>query len=94
MFCILYADEIGTGGDVGKNGTFNSAPTWLLLPAPFEAELVIQQEFVSQNVILQPGCCVLDQFFHGRFGGPILSPVPNDSDTNWKVGEGLISKVY
>jgi hypothetical protein len=47
VLLILYVDRIGAGGDVGKNGTFNSAFAWLLLPAPFEAELVIQQEFVS-----------------------------------------------
>jgi hypothetical protein len=44
--------------------------------------LVLQQEFVFQNVLLQPGCYVLDQFFHGRFGGPILSPIPCDSNAN------------
>jgi hypothetical protein len=60
VLLVLYGDEIGAGGDVGKNGTFNSAPTWLLLLAPFEAELVLQHEFVSQNVFFQPGCYVLD----------------------------------
>ncbi len=50
---MLYGDKIGAGGDVGKNGTFNSAPAWLLLPAPFEAELAFQHEFVSQNVLVQ-----------------------------------------
>ncbi len=52
MFFVLYVDGIGAGGDVCKNGTFRSAPAWLLLLAPFEAELVLQQEFVSQNIIL------------------------------------------
>ncbi len=52
MFLDLYADRIGAGGDVGKNGTFNSAPAWLLLPVPFEAELVLQQEFLSHDVFL------------------------------------------
>jgi hypothetical protein len=52
MFFILYADEIGASGDVGKNGTFNLAPTCLLMLAPFEAKLVLPQEFVSQNVLL------------------------------------------
>ncbi len=33
---------------------------------------------------------MLDQFVHGRFRGPVLSPVPCDSDANWKVGEGLV----
>jgi hypothetical protein len=47
VLLILYADGIGAGGDVGKNSTFNSAPTWLLLPTLFEVELVLQQEFVS-----------------------------------------------
>jgi hypothetical protein len=32
---------------VGKNGTFNFTPAWLLLPVPFEVELVLQQQFVS-----------------------------------------------
>ncbi len=94
VFFVLYANEIGAGGDVGKNGTFNFACTWLLLPAPFEVELVFQQEFVSQNVLFQSNCYVLDQFFHGRFGRPILSPIPCDSDVNWKVREGLIFRVY
>ncbi len=60
MFLIMYADGIGASRDVGKNGTFNSAPAWLLLLAPFEAELVLQQEFVSHDVFLQPSCYVLD----------------------------------
>ncbi len=47
MFFVLYADGIGVNGDVGKNGTFNSILAWLLLPAPFKVELVLQQEFVS-----------------------------------------------
>jgi hypothetical protein len=38
----MYADGIKVGGDVGKNGTFNFVPAWLLLLAPFEAELVLQ----------------------------------------------------
>ncbi len=46
MLLILHANGIGVSGDVGKNNTFNSTPTWLLLPTPFEAELVLQQEFV------------------------------------------------
>ncbi len=50
MFLGFYVEGIAAGGDVGKNGTFNSAPTWLLLPAPFEAELVLQQEFLSHDV--------------------------------------------
>jgi hypothetical protein len=36
---------------VGKNGTFNSAPAWLLLLAPFKAKLVLQHEFMFQNVL-------------------------------------------
>jgi hypothetical protein len=56
----MYADGIGASRDVGKNGTFNSAPAWLLLLAPFKAELVLQQEFVSHDVFLQPSCYVLD----------------------------------
>jgi hypothetical protein len=52
MFFVLYADGIRIGGDVGKNGTFRSAPAWLLLLAPFEVELVLQQEFMSQNILL------------------------------------------
>jgi hypothetical protein len=40
VFLVLYVDEIRAGGDVGKNSTFNFAPTWLLLLTPFEAELV------------------------------------------------------
>jgi hypothetical protein len=51
VFFVLYVDGIGAGGDVGKNGTFDSAPAWLLLPAPFEAKLVFQQEFVFQLVL-------------------------------------------
>ncbi len=54
MLVFLDTDRIGAGGDVGKNGTFNSTPAWLLLPAPFEAGLVLQQEFVSQNVLSSP----------------------------------------
>ncbi len=94
VLLVLYANGIRADGDVGKNSTFNFAPTWLLLPIPFEAKLVLQQEFMSQNVFLQPGYYVLYKFVHGRFGGPILSPVPCDSDANWKAGEGLISGVY
>ncbi len=94
MLLILYVNGIRAGGDVGKNSTFNSNPTWLLLPTPFEVELVLQHEFVSQNILLQPGCYVLYQFFHGEFGGPVLSLVPCDSNANWKAGEGLISGVY
>ncbi len=52
VFFLLYADGIRADGDVGKNGTFNSTPIWLLLPTPFKAELVFQQEFVFQNVLL------------------------------------------
>jgi hypothetical protein len=52
VFFVMYANGIGVSGDVGKNGTFNSAPTWLLLPAPFKVELVLQQEFLSQNILL------------------------------------------
>jgi hypothetical protein len=52
VFFVLYVDKIGIGGDVGKNGTFNSTLVWLFLPAPFEAELVLQQEFVSKNIFL------------------------------------------
>jgi hypothetical protein len=52
VFFVLYADGIGADGDVGKNGTFRSALAWLLLPAPLKVELVLQQEFVSQNVLL------------------------------------------
>jgi hypothetical protein len=51
-FFVLYVDGIGVGGDVGKNGTFNFAPAWLLLLALFETKLVLQQEFVFQNVLL------------------------------------------
>ncbi len=94
MLLILYADGIGADGDVGKNGTFNSTLAWLLLRVPFEAELVLQQEFVSLNILFQLGCYVLDQFFHGRFGGPVFSPVPCDSDANWKAREGLIFGMY
>jgi hypothetical protein len=36
----------------------------------------------------------LDQLFHGHFGRPVLSPVPYDSDANWKAREGLIFGVY
>lgn len=60
MFLVLYADGIGTGGDVGNNGTFNFALAWLLLPVPFKAKLVLQHEFVSHDVFLQPGYYVLD----------------------------------
>jgi hypothetical protein len=94
VLLVLYANKIEIDGDVCKNGTFNSTLTWLLLPVPFEAELVLQYEFVSHNVLLQPDYYVLDQFFHGRFGGPILAPVPCDFDANWKVGKGLISGMY
>jgi hypothetical protein len=52
VLLVLYVDGIGAGGDVGKNNTFNSAPAWLLLLTPFEAELVLHQEFVSQNILL------------------------------------------
>ncbi len=82
---------MGAGADVGKNNAFNFAPAWPFLQTPFEAELVFQQEFVSQNVLLQPDCYVLYQFLHGRFGGPVLSPVPCDFDANWKAREGMIS---
>jgi hypothetical protein len=94
VFFILYADGIGVGLDVGKNGTFNSALAWLLSLVPFEVALVLQQEFVAQNVLLQPDYYVLNQFFHGRFGGLVLAPVPYDSDANWKVGEGLNFRMY
>ncbi len=94
MLLVLYVDGIGAGGDVGKNNTFNSAPTWFLLLTPFKAELVLQQKFVSQNILFQPGCYVLYQLFHGWFGRLILSFVPCDSNANWKAGEGLISGVY
>jgi hypothetical protein len=53
VLLVLYVDGIGADGDVGKNGTFNSAPVWLLLPAPFKAKLVLQHDFLSQNVLLQ-----------------------------------------
>jgi hypothetical protein len=44
--------------------------------------LVLQQEFVSHNVLFQPSCYVLYQFFHGWFGGLVLSPVPYDFNAN------------
>ncbi len=45
--------ELGSRPDVGKDGALHSSLPWLSLPTPFQADVVLDHQFVPEYLFFQ-----------------------------------------